>query len=39
MSISDSIMAMAAGKVVTIGRPEEVRAHPEVLRSYLGASA
>ena len=39
MSISDSIVAMAAGKVVTIGRPEEVRANPEVLRSYLGATA
>jgi ABC-type branched-subunit amino acid transport system ATPase component len=39
MGISDSIVAMAAGRVITSGKPEEVRAHPEVLRSYLGATA
>ena len=39
MGISDSIVAMAAGRVVTTGLPDEVRAHPEVLRSYLGATA
>ena len=39
MGISDSIVAMAAGRVITSGTPEEVRAHPEVLRSYLGATA
>ena len=38
MGISDSIVAMAAGAVVTAGTPEDVRAHPEVLRSYLGAA-
>ena len=38
MGISDTMVAMASGKVVTSGQPEEVRAHPEVLRSYLGAS-
>ena len=37
MSISDTIVAMAAGQTVTSGPPAEVRAHPEVLRSYLGA--
>jgi branched-chain amino acid transport system ATP-binding protein len=39
MGISDSIVAMAAGRVITSGTPDEVRAHPEVLESYLGATA
>jgi ABC-type branched-subunit amino acid transport system ATPase component len=39
MGISDTIIAMAAGKVITSGAPEEVRAHPDVLTSYLGAKA
>jgi ABC-type branched-subunit amino acid transport system ATPase component len=39
MSISDTIVAMAAGRTVTRGTPAEVRAHPEVLESYLGAKA
>lgn len=39
MGISDTIVAMAEGAVVTSGPPDEVRRHPEVLRSYLGATA
>jgi branched-chain amino acid transport system ATP-binding protein len=39
MSISDSIVAMAAGRTIARGTPAEVRAHPEVLESYLGARA
>ena len=39
MGISDVVVAMAQGAVVTTGHPEEVRRHPEVLRSYLGATA
>ena len=39
MGISDRIVAMAQGAVVTTGSPEAVRAHPDVLRSYLGATA
>ena len=39
MGISDRIVAMAAGQVVTAGTPAEVRAHPKVLESYLGATA
>ncbi len=39
MGISDTIVAMAEGAVVTVGRPEDVRQHPEVLRSYLGTTA
>ena len=39
MGLSDTIVAMAEGAVVTSGPPEDVRQHPEVLRSYLGATA
>jgi branched-chain amino acid transport system ATP-binding protein len=39
MSLSDRIVAMAAGAVITEGTPAEVRAHPEVLQSYLGVTA
>ncbi|MFZ6005389.1 MAG: ABC transporter ATP-binding protein [Actinomycetota bacterium] len=39
MSISDTIVAMASGAVITVGPPQDVRNHPEVLRSYLGATA
>jgi len=39
MGISDTIVAMAEGAVVTIGAPDDVRRHPEVLRSYLGVAA
>jgi ABC-type branched-subunit amino acid transport system ATPase component len=39
MGISDTIVAMAEGAVVTSGPPDDVRRHPEVLRSYLGATA
>ena len=38
MGISDRIVAMASGRVVTIGAPDEVQRHPEVLESYLGAT-
>jgi ABC-type branched-subunit amino acid transport system ATPase component len=39
MGISDTIVAMASGQVITSGTPDEVRNHPEVLASYLGATA
>ena len=39
MGISDTIVAMAQGAVVTVGRPDEVRRHPAVLESYLGVTA
>src|SRR5437879_2380283 len=37
MGISDTMIAMAAGAVLTVGRPAQVREHPAVLTSYLGA--
>jgi branched-chain amino acid transport system ATP-binding protein len=39
MGVSSTMVAMASGKVVTMGTPSEVREHPEVLSSYLGVSA
>jgi branched-chain amino acid transport system ATP-binding protein len=37
-SISDELIAMDLGAVVTRGRPDEVLAHPKVVESYLGTS-
>ena len=39
MKLADTIVAMAAGSVITHGPPKEVRRHPDVLTSYLGQSA
>jgi branched-chain amino acid transport system ATP-binding protein len=39
MGISETLVAMAGGQVITVGTPAEVREHPEVLTSYLGAKA
>lgn len=33
---SDRVMALADGKLITIGTPQDVQSHPEVLRAYLG---
>lgn len=34
--VSNRVMAMADGAELATGRPNEVQAHPEVLRAYLG---
>ncbi len=34
--ICDRMVAMDLGRVIASGTPDEVRAHPEVVRSYLG---
>jgi ABC-type branched-subunit amino acid transport system ATPase component len=39
MSVSDRMVAMAQGRVIAAGSPAEVRADPQVLTSYLGATA
>ena len=33
---SDRVLAMVDGALVTVGEPDAVRNHPEVLRAYLG---
>ncbi|MCB1039752.1 MAG: ATP-binding cassette domain-containing protein, partial [Acidimicrobiales bacterium] len=35
-SVSDRLVALDQGRVVTVGTPDEVLAHPEVVESYLG---
>ncbi|WP_185995287.1 branched-chain amino acid ABC transporter permease/ATP-binding protein [Nocardioides campestrisoli] len=34
--LCDRMVAMNLGRVVAVGTPDEVREHPEVVRSYLG---
>ena len=39
MGISDRVIVFNNGRVIAEGSPDAVRAHPEVVRAYLGASA
>ena len=34
--VSDRVLAMADGKVLTVGQSQEVQEHPEVIKAYLG---
>lgn len=36
MSISDRICVLDSGKILTIGKPQEVQMHPDVIRAFLG---
>jgi branched-chain amino acid transport system ATP-binding protein len=36
MQLSDSVAAMASGSLITHGQPQDVRAHPDVMRVFLG---
>jgi len=38
MGIADRIVAMDAGRVIAVGRPDEVRVNPLVVEAYLGGS-
>jgi sulfate-transporting ATPase len=37
MDVSDRVVALEAGRKIAEGSPADVREHPEVVRSYLGA--
>jgi branched-chain amino acid transport system ATP-binding protein len=39
MSISDWVVALNFGKRIAQGTPDEVRAHPELIKAYLGTAA
>ena len=39
MSVSDKVVALNFGRKIAEGTPDEVRAHPDVIQAYLGASA
>jgi ABC-type branched-subunit amino acid transport system ATPase component len=39
MGLSDVVLAMAEGQLITSGTPEAVRNHPAVVESYLGTSS
>ena len=36
MSLCSRVMVMAEGRVLAMGKPEEVRANPAVIEAYLG---
>jgi branched-chain amino acid transport system ATP-binding protein len=36
--VSDRVMALAQGEVLTVGTPEAVQSHPAVIEAYLGGS-
>ena len=35
-AVSDRVIAMDGGKIIAMGEPDEVRAHPAVVEAYLG---
>ena len=37
-SVSDRVMALADGKMLALGSPDEVKNHPAVIEAYLGGS-
>jgi branched-chain amino acid transport system ATP-binding protein len=39
MSISDQICVLDSGKILAMGKPDEVKNHPDVIKVYLGEEA
>jgi branched-chain amino acid transport system ATP-binding protein len=39
MGISDTVIVLNHGRVIAEGDPAAIRAHPDVIRAYLGAGA
>ena len=37
-SVSDRVMALADGKMIALGTPDELKNHPAVIEAYLGGS-
>ena len=38
MGLCDTITVMNFGKLLTAGKPDDIRAHPEVIEAYLGSA-
>ena len=36
-AVSDRVLALDYGRVLTVGTTREVQAHPDVVKAYLGA--
>ena len=39
MSISDQICVLDSGKILALGKPDEVKNHPDVIKVFLGDEA
>jgi branched-chain amino acid transport system ATP-binding protein len=39
LGVCDHVVVLDFGRVIASGPPEAVRAHPEVIRAYLGGAA
>jgi branched-chain amino acid transport system ATP-binding protein len=39
MGVSDRVICLSQGRIIADGSPQEIQAHPEVIRAYLGERA
>jgi branched-chain amino acid transport system ATP-binding protein len=39
MGLSDRVICLSQGRIIADGSPQEIQAHPEVIRAYLGERA
>ncbi|MBV9968782.1 MAG: ABC transporter ATP-binding protein, partial [Xanthobacteraceae bacterium] len=39
MGVSDRVICLCQGRIIADGSPQDIQAHPEVIRAYLGERA